>query len=207
MSSGVNVTRPSAMAIAVEKGRRQRARPFRAETCLRRGVDRPVKASGLVDAPPKGWGGRGYGTRRLTRPGMTCMRATTLRVFPTPRERVTAMRKTPPGDLSKAGKALWTETLATFDLDATEQRLLAEACRACDELDVLRRALASSEPLVEGSQGQPRPNPLYDEMRRHRDSLAKLIGALGIPSPEQQVTVSDKARAAASARWAKRTGA
>lgn len=114
------------------------------------------------------------------------------------------MKKPPPADLAKSGRALWTATLASFELDATELRLLTEACRVADELDTLRDALASSEPLVAGSQGQPRPNPLYDEMRRHRDSLVKLVAAIGIPQSERPASTSDAARAAASARWSKR---
>ncbi|MGI8578870.1 MAG: hypothetical protein ACR2KG_13370 [Nocardioidaceae bacterium] len=117
------------------------------------------------------------------------------------------MKQKPPVDLGRPGKSLWVETLAAYDLDSCELRLLEQACRAVDELAALQRALAGSDPLVEGSTGQPRPNPLYDEMRRHRESLAKLIAALAIPAAEPASAVSDKARAAASSRWAKKAGA
>ncbi len=109
-----------------------------------------------------------------------------------------------PADLAAPGAALWRDTTALYDLSPPEMRLLGEACRTADELARLRAVLVDADPMVTGSTGQPRPNPLFDEVRRHREALAKLIAALDLPADSEPVTTSDKARQAARARWAKR---
>lgn len=110
----------------------------------------------------------------------------------------------PPADLAAPGRTLWRDTVAVYDLSPPELRLLGEASRATDELARLRAVLLDVDVVVCGSTGQPRPHPVFDEVRRHRESLAKLIAALDLPADSEPVTTSDKARQAARARWAKR---
>ena len=82
---------------------------------------------------------------------------------------------------------------------------LAEACRTADELDRLEKAVrALPELVVSGSTGQPRPHPLLEEVRRHRQLLERLTIALALPSVDEKegVTASQRhARRAAVARW------
>ena len=84
-----------------------------------------------------------------------------------------------PAGLGKAGRDLWRKTSAVYELSPAEARILAEACRTADELDRMRDELAQGSPLVKGSTGQPRANPMFDEVRKHRETLARLLTALG----------------------------
>jgi len=83
-----------------------------------------------------------------------------------------------PRGLKGPGKALWQATVAEFELSSPELGLLAEACRTRDELERLTIALAGAELLVIGSMGQPRPNPLLDEARKHRETMGRLLALL-----------------------------
>ena len=65
-----------------------------------------------------------------------------------------------------------------FELSAGEAAVLGEACRTVDELGRLAEAMPDAELIVEGSTGQPRGNPLLDEVRKHRETLARLLSAL-----------------------------
>ncbi len=85
-----------------------------------------------------------------------------------------------PADLAAAGRKLWESITAQTALTTTEAALLCEACRATDELDTLRAAATSSELITAGSTGQPVVNRLWDEVRKHRDSVARLLGQLGV---------------------------
>lgn len=119
--------------------------------------------------------------------------------------------KAPPG-LAARGRRLWSDTTATFDLRADEQATLLELCRTLDLLDVIESALAKAPLLIEGSAGQPRPNPLLGEARGHRAVAVQLARSLGLsdvaehddsgavlPTPKQA-----RAQHAARARWGHR---
>jgi hypothetical protein len=116
-----------------------------------------------------------------------------------------------PAGLQAAGRRLWREVLGRYVLEPHERRLLADACRAADELERLERALEDAPLEVPGSTGQPRAHPLLEEVRRHRASLARLIGALRLPTEEpgqltgQQAT-SAAGRKMARAKWDRRRG-
>jgi hypothetical protein len=84
----------------------------------------------------------------------------------------------PPKGLQTSGKALWRAVLAEFDLSPSELRLLREASRTTDELDRIAEAMPDADLTVKGSRGQPRPTPLLDEARKHRDTLVRLLTAL-----------------------------
>jgi len=94
--------------------------------------------------------------------------------------------------------------LSEYELNEAEVRLLTEAARTVDELERLRDALVDAEPLVAGSTGQPKPNGLFEEVRRHRETLQRLCAAMAIPKvgeEEGEPGSSAKARRAAQVRW------
>lgn len=114
----------------------------------------------------------------------------------------------PPTDLKTAGKRLWASVHSDYELSSAETALLREACRATDELEILRQALLDSEVVSTGSMGQPVVNRLFDEIRKHRDSLAKTITAMNLPGDDDEEETaasirSEKASKAAKAKWQK----
>lgn len=114
----------------------------------------------------------------------------------------------PPADLKDAGTRLWASVHADYELTSAETALLREACRATDELEILRKALLDSDVVSTGSMGQPVVNRLFDEIRKHRDSLAKTITAMQLPGDDDEddsaaTARSEKASKAARAKWQK----
>jgi len=88
---------------------------------------------------------------------------------------------TPPKDLEGPGRALWRSILDEYDLSKAEMALLREACRTSDELEVLRSTVLAAEVVTEGSTGQPVIHRGYDELRKHREALTKLLAAMDLP--------------------------
>lgn len=116
----------------------------------------------------------------------------------------------PPADLREPGKKMWASVNDDYELSSHEVALLREACRATDELEILRQALLGSEVVAVGSTGQPVVNKIFEEIRRHRDSLAKTITAMNLPADDEEETEGQAARSrseqaskAAKAKWAK----
>lgn len=112
----------------------------------------------------------------------------------------------PPADLQAAGKKLWKDATSDFDLNPSELALLREASRTLDELEVLRAAVLDSDLITKGSTGQPVVNKLFEEVRKHRDSLNKTLIALALPMGDEDEakppTVKQlRAKKAADARW------
>jgi len=105
---------------------------------------------------------------------------------------------TPPKDLQGPGRALWRSILDEYDLSKPEMALLREACRTADELEVLRAAVLAAEVVTEGSTGQPVIHRGYDELRRHREALTKLLAAMDMPV--EAVPVVPKLAAAPAGR-------
>ena len=83
-----------------------------------------------------------------------------------------------PAGLGEAGGVLWDGVQKDYVLTAHERRLLLDACRLCDELAAIERSLEILGPVVTGSRGQQRPNPLLAEARAHRLAVKQLLAAL-----------------------------
>jgi hypothetical protein len=92
----------------------------------------------------------------------------------------------PPEAFAAQGTALWQRVAAEFEPSAFEAAILTEACRTVDELQSIRDELRAAETIVVvGSTGQPRAHPLLDEVRRHRETLARLLTVLGVDEQAQ----------------------
>lgn len=87
----------------------------------------------------------------------------------------------PPPDLQGPGRTLWRSILEDYDLSKPELALLREACRTSDELEALRSAVLAAEVVTEGSTGQPVIHRGYDELRKHREALTRLLAAMDLP--------------------------
>ncbi len=111
--------------------------------------------------------------------------------------------KKPPDEFGPAGRRLRDAAQAHFSFDAAEAELLRTACRLVDQLDRLTEALDGADIMVQGSTGQPRPNPLFEEMRKHSETLAKVVAALGLPKDTAARSPSELGEHAAMERWRK----
>lgn len=115
--------------------------------------------------------------------------------------------KTPAG-LHAEGKQLWTGVTDENELRPDELRVLEDACREADIIALMEneRGKASFKLIVKGSMGQDVINPLISELRQHRATLAGLLRQLKLSDGESGEAISNNARRAAQARWARRTG-
>ncbi len=119
-----------------------------------------------------------------------------------------------PEGLSSRGTALWEAVTSAYtDLREPEWQALINAARTVDELDLLEAALAGAAVVVEGSQGQPRPHPLFGEVRAHRLALRQMLAAVGLDEADAERHVSEGAarshagRQLARKRWERRGAA
>ncbi len=106
-------------------------------------------------------------------------------------------------ELGTSGHALWGEMVAIYELDPGDESILLEACRTADELDRLNGDIVRAKVMVKGSTGQPRANPLLEEARRHRKTLAELMKQLDRPANSK--AMSEFGRAAAHKRWGRQS--
>jgi hypothetical protein len=111
----------------------------------------------------------------------------------------------PPAGLRTAGKRLWVAVAESFVLNAGERAMLEQACRTSDELARLEAAVrALPELTTPGSAGQIKPHPLLAEARAHRLLLERLVGALALPTEDEEVGLRPGQRhgqRAINARW------
>jgi hypothetical protein len=114
-------------------------------------------------------------------------------------------RPAAPAGLDLAGRALWKAVVSEFECNPAELALLGEACRVADRLAAIDAALRTAPLTVEGSTGQPRPNPLLGEARAQQRVLDQLVRGLALPLPAEYVgrRRSPSAREAAVARWSR----
>jgi hypothetical protein len=117
----------------------------------------------------------------------------------------TRRRKPAPKDLRETGTALWRKLLGEYQLNAAEESMLHQLCATMDEIADLKAALAASKPMVKGSKGQPRPNPLLASLVTHRKLADQLVTALALPIEGEVVgrRRCAQAKQAADARWRK----
>jgi hypothetical protein len=81
--------------------------------------------------------------------------------------------------------------------------------RTIDDLATMRTALSVSGPVVSGSKGQVRPNPLLAEIRGSRLVLARLAAQLGLPDEDVETSrtpAQRRASKASRARWGAERG-
>jgi len=118
-----------------------------------------------------------------------------------------------PAGLGRRGKALFKSVIVDFVLSEGEQALLLEACRCLDDIEALQQAVVGVPMTTVGSRGQEVVHPLRAELRSQRLLLAKLIGQLDVPMPNEGpgswdgLSASSRARKAARVRWDNRGGA
>ena len=94
-----------------------------------------------------------------------------------------------PADLGKAGRALWSDVVSSWELGQADLVILLQACRTADHLEVLREAADGAKVVLLGRLGQTMMHPVHAEIRAERRSLLALLGALGLttdadPAPE-----------------------
>jgi hypothetical protein len=102
-----------------------------------------------------------------------------------------------------AGKALWSRLTEVYGFTPTEVQLLTMACRQADDLAKLDGAVKRYGIHVTGSMGQKVLNPALIEARLARQAIARLLGQLDLPNPEEkpQTAASRRASKAANKRW------
>jgi hypothetical protein len=102
--------------------------------------------------------------------------------------------KASPAGLGSAGKTLWRSILRVYELNPAELLLLERACRCADRLASIDTLIAASKPLVVGSVGQVRPNPLYRQALEADAMLSKLLTDLHLPGEVSTVVERDVVR-------------
>lgn len=109
-----------------------------------------------------------------------------------------------PATLDTAGKALWADVTAKYDLRADELRTLEDACGATDMLAVLMDEwIALGRPFItKGSMGQEVEHPLIGSIDKQRKARQAFLRQLKLPDDATAGAVStNPARAAAASRW------
>lgn len=125
-------------------------------------------------------------------------------------------RKPPaPSGLSARAKRVWTRTLENYELREDELAILSDYCQELSIVDSLQAALTGAPLMVRASHGGEQINPIYPELRMHRQAAMSLWKALKLPeldasdsedSDEERVVPmsrEDSARKAANTRWGK----
>jgi len=110
--------------------------------------------------------------------------------MPTDEHRSTRKAPPPPG-LGVADRRLWdaaTRQLrdARRPQDGLSRVLLTDACRNANDTERLAAQLAAEQVTVPGNTGQPRPNPLFAEVRRSRELTSQLLSRVGLGTAGQR---------------------
>jgi len=111
-----------------------------------------------------------------------------------------------PKGLEAKGRKLWRETTGAYELRADELDTLEDICREADLIDRLEEALAGSDLIVQGSQGQDVANPIISEIRQHRATKKSLWASMKLPD-EVAPAAANQQRSAAQSRWGQPHGA
>lgn len=89
----------------------------------------------------------------------------------------------PPVGLGPGGRRLWRSVVGEFDLMEHELAQLEEASFCRDRIAGLRVAVDADGSMIDSSQGR-RLHPGIAEIRAQQLALARLLGAIGIPVPD-----------------------
>jgi hypothetical protein len=114
--------------------------------------------------------------------------------------------------VESAGTVFMTQMTEAYDFEPHEMALLVSAASTLDEIEGMERALSVSGPVVVGSTGQDRVNPLIPALANHRLTLLRTLRQLNIEAEPAVAPTADqrqrsaKARHAAQARWGKAAG-
>ena len=90
----------------------------------------------------------------------------------------------PPKSLGAAGRRLWRQMLADWDLSEDSRVMLTQACHCTDACERLQEIAADEPPMIKGRLGQQLPNPVYAELRAERRLLLALLLALREPAAD-----------------------
>lgn len=115
----------------------------------------------------------------------------------------------PPTTLDEAGKSLWSDVVAKYDLRVDELAVLEAACKTADMIATLDKEWdALGKPfLTRGSMGQDVIHPLIGERRAQQSAQAALFRQLKLPD-DATSGAANQQRSAAQSRWAQHgTGA
>ncbi len=111
----------------------------------------------------------------------------------------------PPAGFAARGRKFWRETVAKYDLSASELLILQEVCRVLGRLDELATVVESDGATTVGSKGQVVAHPCLAEARGQQLVLHRLISALALPDEAAAAVPSAptlRAKKAAAVRWA-----
>lgn len=122
-----------------------------------------------------------------------------------------------PKGLGAHADQFWDDVTSTYALRFDDLEVLRAAAQEIDLIEDIQRALSLRDKTMvsTGSMGQEVADPLIQELRQHRGMLRQLLGQLKLPDVsgagtkpkgESRAEVSEKARAAARARWDAVTG-
>lgn len=87
-------------------------------------------------------------------------------------------------------------------LDIAQSILVDQIVAILDDIETMETVLTASGPTSIGGNGQLTAHPLIAALRQHRLALAKLVTTLGL---DDDSPTTQRARAAANARWQKRS--
>lgn len=110
-----------------------------------------------------------------------------------------------PATLSTAGKRLWSDVTAKYDLRVDELAVLEAACKTADMIATLDKEWdALGKPfLTRGSMGQDVIHPLIGERRAQQAAQAALFRQLKLPDEVEDGSGAkpNQQRSAAQSRW------
>jgi hypothetical protein len=95
------------------------------------------------------------------------------------------VRRAPSG-LGRAGRALWSDVVADFELSSHEEALLLQAARTADAIDRLEAVVAAEGDVLDVPPTPKRVHPALVEARQQRIALARLVACLAIPADDEK---------------------
>jgi hypothetical protein len=112
-----------------------------------------------------------------------------------------ATKPAPPTGLALRGRTFWRQVVDRYALNPAEQQILWELCRTLDVLDELNAERATADAFVKGSEGQPRPHPVYAMIVESQKIAVLLSRRLALPDDMAREKRTASAVVANKARW------